>query len=513
MQYKINIQFTIITLISIILCTCITAYVFYGALNREVFLDLKLYAEMLASEDLLSDSKLNIPDGIRVTLIDNDRNALYDSMTDVTALENHNKRPEVIDAFRSGEGQARRRSSTLSNDAYYYAIKLDKGYVLRVAKEGSSLTSLITSILPMLAVLLILLSIIFIGFSRVMTNNIVRPISQLAVDTANVNEDEIYPELRPFVKKIQSQHEEILKDATMRQEFTANVSHELKTPLTAISGYSELLENGMIPPDQVSTYAKQIHKNSARLLTLINDIIKLSELDSVKSDISETVSLTEITQQCLGTLEFQAEQQNISLHLDVINETSKDSSHVRRLKVSDPQLYTETHRDSNQVHRLKVGDPQLYTETHRDSNQVCRLKVSDSQQYTETYQKSDEVRCLTVGDPRLYEELIYNLCDNAVRYNNPGGHVYVTLREEADEIILIVRDTGIGIPKPDQERIFERFYRVDKSRSKQTGGTGLGLAIVKHIVEHLGARIELESETGMGTEIRVHFMKAGEMTV
>ena len=468
MQYKINIQFTIITLISIILCTCITSYVFYGALNREVFLDLKLYAEMLASEDLMSDSKLNIPDGIRVTLIDNDGNAIYDSMTDVTALENHNKRPEVIDAFRSGEGQARRRSSTLSNDAYYYAIKLANGYVLRVAKEGSSLTSLITSILPMLAVLLILLSIIFIGFSRVMTNNIVRPISQLAVDTANVNEDEIYPELRPFVKKIQSQHEEILKDATMRQEFTANVSHELKTPLTAISGYSELLENGMIPPDQVSTYAKQIHKNSARLLTLINDIIKLSELDSVKSDVSETVSLTEITQQCLGTLEFQAEQQNISLHLDVINEMS---------------------HDSNQVRRLKVGDPQ---------------------QYTETYQNSDEVRCLTVGDPRLYEELIYNLCDNAVRYNNPGGHVYVTLREEADEIILIVRDTGIGIPKPDQERIFERFYRVDKSRFKQTGGTGLGLAIVKHIVEHLGARIELESETGMGTEIRVHFMKAGE---
>ena len=468
MQYKINIQFTIITLISIILSTFITGYVFYGALNREVFLDLKLYAEMLASEDLLSDSKLNIPDDIRVTLIDNDGNALYDSITDVTALENHNQRPEVIDAFRSGEGHARRRSSTLSNDAYYYAIKLDNGNVLRVAKEGSSLTSLITSIVPLLAVLLLMLSIIFIGFSRVMTNNIVRPISLLAADTANVSEDDIYPELRPFVKKIRSQHEEILKDANMRQEFTANVSHELKTPLTAISGYSELLENGMIPPDQVSTYARQIHKNSARLLTLINDIIKLSELDSVKSDVSETVSLTEITQQCLGTLEFQAEQQNITLHLDVINEISQDP------------------------------------------NQVRRLKVGDSQQYTETYQKSDEVRCLTVGDPRLYEELIYNLCDNAVRYNNPGGHVYVTLREEADEIILVVRDTGIGIPKPDQERIFERFYRVDKSRSKQTGGTGLGLAIVKHIVEHLGARIELESETGMGTEIGVHFMKAGE---
>jgi two-component system phosphate regulon sensor histidine kinase PhoR len=161
--------------------------------------------------------------------------------------------------------------------------------------------------------------------------------------------------------------------------------------------------------------------------------------------------------------------------------------------------------DSNQVRRLKVGDPQQYTETHRDSSQVRRLKVGDPQQYTETYQNSDEIRCLTVGDPRLYEELIYNLCDNAVRYNNPGGHVYVTLREEADEIILIVRDTGIGIPKPDQERIFERFYRVDSSRTKGTGagGTGLGLSIAKWIAEQHGIVISMDSALGQGTSMHL----------
>ena len=448
MQYKINIQFTIITLISIILCTGITAYAFYSALQHEVFIDLGYYAEMLSGEDLQDDYNLNIPDEIRVTLIDKEGNAIYDTNADVSSLGNHIERPEVIDAYRYGTGQASRKSSTLGKTAYYYALRLDNGDVLRVSKEANSLTVVIMQIAPVLVVLLVLLTFVTISFSRFLTDSIVRPIRQIAANMDNVGDEEIYPELRPFVKKIRSQHEEILKDTDMRQEFTANVSHELKTPLTAISGYAELLENGMIPVDQVPTYARQIHKNSDRLLTLINDVIRLSELDAVKSDVSEVVNLTEIARQCLSTLEFKAGEQNVTLHLTATSEITADT-------------------DAN-------GD----------------------------------ARCLTVGDPHMFEELVYNLCDNAVRYNNPGGHVYVTLREKQDEVLLSVRDTGIGIPRGDQERIFERFYRVDKSRSKQTGGTGLGLAIVKHIVEHIGARIELESETGMGTEIRVHCRRA-----
>jgi two-component system phosphate regulon sensor histidine kinase PhoR len=434
LQYKINIQFTIITLISIILCTCITAYVFYGALNREVFLDLKLYAEMLASEDLMSDSKLNIPDGIRVTLIDNDGNAIYDSMTDVTALENHNKRPEVIDAFRSGEGQARRRSSTLSNDAYYYAIKLDNGNVLRVAKEGSSLTSLITSIVPMLAVLLILLSIIFIGFSRVMTNNIVRPISQLAVDTANVNEDEIYPELRPFVKKIQSQHEEILKDSNMRQEFTANVSHELKTPLTAISGYAEMIENDIAKGDDVKRFAGKIRTESSRMLTLIGDIIKLSKLDSnVSNEASDMVDLKKTAEECKDSLAVACKEKDIIITI------------------------------TGEAEPIKGNQTEIY-------------------------------------------ELVYNLMDNAVKYNRRGGNVDVVLSGKT----IKISDTGIGVPDEDRQRIFERFYRVDKSRSKATGGTGLGLSIVKHVAEKHNAAITVESTLNVGTDITVDFNGAKE---
>ena len=445
MQYKINLHFTILTLICIILCTGITAYAFYNALQDEVFLDLRAHAEMLADEDLQNNPKEHISKDIRVTLINENGDAVFDTSADVSALENHNERPEVIGAFANGEGQAARKSSTLGKTAYYYALRTGDGSVLRVAKESSSLTPIIMSIAPLLAGLLMLLIFVSILFSRYLTNNILKPIRQIAANADNVSEDEIYPELRPFVKKIQEQHNEIMKDANMRQEFTANVSHELKTPLTAISGYSELLENGMIPTDQVPTYARQIRKNSDRLLTLINDVIRLSELDAVRSEVSETVSLTDIARQCLDTLEYKADQQNVTLHLSATCEPPRAGG--------------------------------------------------------------GEARCMAVGDPQMYEELIYNLCDNAVRYNNPNGHVYVTLREKEDEILLSVRDTGIGIPKIDQERIFERFYRVDKSRSKQTGGTGLGLAIVKHIVEHIDARIELESETGMGTDIRVRFKK------
>ena len=284
-----------------------------------------------------------------------------------------------------------------------------------------------------------------------------QPINRIADNTDNVSEDDVYPELRPFVRTIRSQREEIMRDANMRQEFTANVSHELKTPLTAISGYAELMENEMIPVDQYPAYAKQIHKNSDRLLTLINDVIRLSELDSVKREVCEPVNLTEIASQCLALLEFKAAEQNVSLHLSTFKNTNL------------------------------FGDIQSRSGNEKEAEPI-----------------------MTVGDPQMYEELIYNLCDNAVRYNNPGGHVYVTLREEPDEIIIGVRDTGIGIPRVDQDRIFERFYRVSKSRSKQTGGTGLGLAIVKHIVEQIGAGIELESETGMGTDIRVRCQKTQE---
>ena len=243
----------------------------------------------------------------------------------------------------------------------------------------------------------------------------------------------MYEELVPFAETIKEQHDAILSNANMRQEFTANVSHELKTPLAAISGYSELIENGMASGSDVVRFAAGIHQSANRLLTLINDIIQLSELDVMKEEEPfEEVNLYELARDSVEMLQIRAEERDVILIME--------------------------------------GNP-----------------------------------CLIQGNKQMIEELIYNLCDNAICYNNIGGSVRVSVGSEADKVILRVQDTGIGIPKESQERIFERFYRVDKSRSKSTGGTGLGLAIVKHIVAVHGAQISLVSEVGKGTDITVTF--------
>ena len=242
-----------------------------------------------------------------------------------------------------------------------------------------------------------------------------------------------YKELEPFMQTIRTQHENILRAAKMRQDFTANVSHELKTPLTAISGYSELLETGMVQGEEVRRYAGEIHHNSNRLLALINDIIHLSEMDRTEYEVPmQLVNLAELVQQNLDSLKMSAEQRKVSLRY--------------------------------------VGE-----------------------------------QASVYGNAGLLEELLWNLCENAIRYNVENGVVKVQIEKEREQVKLIVSDTGIGISAEHQERIFERFYRVDKSRSKETGGTGLGLAIVKHIVAQHDAELFLESRPGEGTKITVSF--------
>lgn len=223
----------------------------------------------------------------------------------------------------------------------------------------------------------------------------------------------------------------------MRQEFTANVSHELKTPLTSISGYAELIEHHMASPEDVPRFAGEIHHNATRLLNMINDIIKLSELDATEDSTRpmDSVPLYVLAENCVDMLQLHAEKHQVTLDME--------------------------------------GEP-----------------------------------CNILGNKEMIEETLYNLCDNAIRYNNPGGTVHVTVRPQGDKVLLKVADTGIGIPKEHQKRIFERFYRVDKSRSKATGGTGLGLAIVKHIVTQHGAELSLESEPGKGTTITILFENA-----
>ena len=221
---------------------------------------------------------------------------------------------------------------------------------------------------------------------------------------------EVYEELIPYIEAIKGQHEDVLQNARMRQEFTANVSHELKTPLAAISGYSELIQNGMASSEQeICRFAGEIHSNADRLLTLINDVIRLSELDGEEmQETLEQVNLREVAENCVNMLRVSAEKHEVTIDFQGEN-------------------------------------------------------------------------AVILATRQMTEEVLYNLCDNAIRYNRPGGSVHVMVKDRLDQAVLVVQDTGIGIPKEHQERIFERFYRVDKGRSKSTGGTGLGHAIVKHI--------------------------------
>ncbi|MCD8067993.1 MAG: ATP-binding protein, partial [Lachnospiraceae bacterium] len=272
--------------------------------------------------------------------------------------------------------------------------------------------------------------------ASVLTKSILQPMQTLADNLDKPQTVPAYEELQPFLETIQKQHMDLLESAQMRQEFTANVSHELKTPLTVISGYAELIGSGMAQDEDARHFAREIHENAGRLLTLINDILELSKLDSTSPGMElEYVDLYPAAQACVDMLRMNAQKHKVALQLE--------------------------------------GES-----------------------------------AVVPGNREMLEELIYNLCDNAIRYNKENGSVLVRVKNRVDTVVLSVQDTGIGIPKEHQSRVFERFYRVDKSRSRDTGGTGLGLAIVKHIVSLHGAALELESEEGEGSLITVTFMKA-----
>lgn len=443
MKKKINLLYIIISVSAIFLTLVATTSVYYSYSKREMMESLKVYAHILEipmqEETYNSQTILQaIQDDIRITVITPDGVVSYDNEVDAANMENHKNRPEVQAALQDGVGTEIRKSDTFDKNTFYYAIRMDNGNVLRVAREADSILKILTQAFPLIACIAVFLIVSSIFFSSVLTTSIVKPIERLANHLDMTESVVTYKELMPFMNMIQKQHEDIMKAAKMRQEFTANVSHELKTPLTSISGYSELIENGMASNEDSKRFAGEIHKNAQRLLTLINDILRLSELDvSDGADIAyEAVDLKSLAENCINMLTLSAEK-----------------------------------------HEVQV---------------VLRGES-----------------CWIDGNRQMLEELIYNLCDNAIRYNNRGGKVEVLIQDmpEQRQAKLVVKDTGIGIPKEHQERIFERFYRVDKSRSKATGGTGLGLAIVKHIVSQHNADITLESEMGVGTTITILFHK------
>ena len=393
---------------------------------------------------------------LRITLIDTDGTVLYDTkrgsyVVDVngdiyaaqTDLPNHADRPEFQQAMANGSACITRESETLQLETHYYAVRIDLpegAQVLRVGEDVANIWGLSTDTLPLLcgAVVLILLAATL--FSWWLTRRMVQPINHLAEHLDTIEADVPYEELIPLARTIQTDRKLREDNETMRREFTANVSHELKTPLTSISGYAELIETGIAKPADVPEFGRKIHVEASRMIQLVNDILQLSHLDNVSeshdSPQMETVDLLDVAKECVERQKVNAQKSFISL--TYIGESAP-----------------------------------------------------------------------ILGSRSLLDELCQNLCDNAIRYNHPGGKVQlITACARDGHCSLTVKDNGIGIPKEAQSSVFERFYRVDKSRSKATGGTGLGLAIVKHIARIHNARIKLESEVDVGTTITVIFETA-----
>ncbi len=442
MKLKINIQLALISLLAIVTTTVGITLVYYSLFQRQVRDDLKQNAWLLKESELFqnayeqkgegkSPAHLD-PGNLRITWIDEDGTVLFDNDTNASGLSNHLDRPEIHQAFAVGEGESTRRSDTMNMDTFNYALLLENGTVLRVSTQARTIVNVLFNALPVigLVVMLILLGCVFLG--HLLTGQLMRPLEQMAENMDEV-EMPVYKELEPFARKIRSQHENILAAAKSRQDFTANVSHELKTPITAISGYAELIENHMVEKAEEARVAGQIRQNADRLLSIVNDILQLSELDQFEP---------------AGTFETM-------------------------------DLYAAAKESVNDL-------------KHTAARKQIRLECRGS---------SAGIR----GDKRLIREMIDNLVQNGIRYNRENGSVEVEVSILNGHPILVVKDTGIGIPADQLDRVFERFYRVDKSRSRETGGTGLGLAIVKHIVELHSAQITIQSALGEGTELRVRF--------
>ena len=421
-------------LLSYIILTLITYNRNLDTLESEVRQEAKY---IQAAINISGAQYLEEMDGVdwttRVTQIDENGDVLYDTRRDSSTLENHSGRKEVREALAEGEGEDVRMSDTVGQEMYYYALLLDDGTVLRASKSMDGLVRTALGNLPIMAGLAAVMLILAYFLAKWQTKRLVRPIYDL--DLEHPLENKTYEELTPFLQAMDRQNKEKEAVSNMRKEFSANVSHELKTPLTSISGYAEIMKNGMVRQEDIPLFSERIYKEARRLITLVEDIIKLSKLDEESVELEkQEVDLYELTREIVSRLAPQASQKNIRMELS--------------------------------------GEPVNY-----------------------------------FGIRQILDEMIYNVCENAVKYNNEYGRVSVWVGNTLDGPKVTVSDTGIGIPKEHHERIFERFYRVDKSHSKERGGTGLGLSIVKHGALLHGAKVTVASAPGRGTRIEMQFPK------
>lgn len=374
----------------------------------------------------------------RITLADSSGKVVFDSSASPEEMTNHSNRPEVIQAEKEGHGEAIRFSETFSQQTYYYALRLEDGSILRVSRVMDSVFRTFMSSFTLMGFLTLIIMALEVFLLQKNVSNLIEPINQLNLEKPLDNV--CYEELRPLLVRVDQQNRQIagqmeeLKAAqAMRQEFSANVSHELKTPLMSISGYAELMMNGLVDQKNIPVFSGRIYDEASRLSSLVSDIIQLSRLDEKSSSlVFEAIDIQELAEDVANNLRPAAQKKNITL-------------------------------------------------TYEGETAAIR------------------------GVHHVIYEMFFNLADNAVRYTPSGGHVQITVGREDGKPFYSVTDDGIGIAKSEQNRVFERFYRVDKSHSRSTGGTGLGLSIVKHGAALHNAKIEMESAPGKGTKIRLLF--------
>ncbi|RGY81108.1 sensor histidine kinase [Dorea sp. AM58-8] len=429
------------SMVFVLTATLVIAYIFLtGIMYRQTVTtveeEIHREADYISKAVQISGTEyLNQMDEVRantrITWISAEGTVLYDSTEDEHTFENHKNRPEVKKAFAKGEGEDIRKSDTIGEEMCYYAEKMPDGTVLRVSRTMNSAMKSAFHILPFMIFLALIMIVTAWLLSKWQIERLIRPINTL--DLEKPLEQEMYPELQPLLKRIEQSNKEKEAVAAMRREFSANVSHELKTPLTSISGYAEIMKDGLVRPEDMQHFSEKIYQEASRLITLVEDIIKLSRLDEGRVELEkEEVDLYELSREIISRLAPQAAKNQVRLEL--------------------------------------TGESVKYT-----------------------------------GIRQILDEMIYNITENAIKYNNPGGKVSVWAGNTLQGKKVVVTDNGIGIPEDQIDRIFERFYRVDKSHSKERGGTGLGLSIVKHgVILHHG-EVHVESKLGEGTRMELVF--------
>ena len=439
MRKKIQNSMFMVVAASLLVAYAITILFMYGKIREITEKNIRQQAVYIgAAINISGESYLSRLDkawpGTRVTLISQDGKVLYDTDEGEYSFENHKDRPEVEQALRGGEGSDIRHSATIGEDMLYYAVRLDDGNVIRVAQTLSTVWKTAMQFMPvMLGIVAVMMAAAYF-IAKQQSRRLVQPINRLNLDEPLQND--IYEELQPLLRRIDEQNRQKDAVANMRKEFSANVSHELKTPLTSISGYAEIMRDGLVKPEDMQKFANRIYNEAERLIHLVNDIIKLSKLDEGEiSAQKEEVNLFALSREICDRLQQTARKNDVGLTLSGEN-------------------------------------------------------------------------CVVSGIGQLLQEMIYNLVENAIKYNRKGGKVSVWTGNTIEGVCVRVTDTGIGIAPADQERIFERFYRVDKSHSKETGGTGLGLSIVKHGAMIHGAKVRVKSELGKGTTMEILFPRA-----